>query len=142
MSIISFIKKWFTLPPQKKEDWSGEFYLPPTPKAKLKVGAYMPPMVTGRWAEHISMIRVLASNAGYEEIAYQPDNKMISFAKGGGKARVRVNVYYSTMTIGTCLYHPTQGNTQLFRRNVNLETLQKILEKPRVHSGKGYQKKG
>ena len=56
--------------------------------------------------------------------------------QGGG----RINVYYSTGTVGTCLDHPRQGKTQLFRRNVDLAMLREIFRDPRVHTVMGYQR--
>ena len=49
------------------------------------------------------------------------------------------NVYYTTGTVATCLNHPRQGKTQLFRRNMTLPDLKSIFQNPRVHSGVGYQ---
>lgn len=68
---------------------------------------------------------------------------MISFVKGkrDDDSWVRINVWYTTMTVGTCLTHPIQGKTQLFRRRVSRELLEKILKNPRIHTRKGYQKK-
>jgi hypothetical protein len=54
------------------------------------------------------------------------------------QSAVRINVYYSTGTVGTCLSHPRQGKTQLFRRNVSKHQPQDIFENPRTHTGKGY----
>ena len=57
------------------------------------------------------------------------------------KDGVRINVYYTTGTVGTCLEHPTQGRTQMFRRNVTLAELEGIFRYPRVHTGKGYKQR-
>ena len=59
---------------------------------------------------------------------------MISFRKES----VRINVYYTTRTVGTCLNHPARGKTQLFRREVTMNQLAQIFENPRSHTGKGY----
>lgn len=45
------------------------------------------------------------------------------------------------MTVATCINHPKQGKTQLFRKNVSFDELDKIFKNPRVHTGKGYQTK-
>lgn len=51
----------------------------------------------------------------------------------------QVNVYYTRMTVGTCVFHPGQKKrTQLFRRNVTPHELDRILSNPRAHTGKGY----
>lgn len=73
---------------------------------------------------------------GYDRHEYQPKSSMISFFKEG----VRINVYYTTMTVATCLKHPVQGKTQLFRKNVTANELEMIFRYPRVHTRKGYKK--
>lgn len=79
----------------------------------------------------------LAEDEGWLLIDHQVNIKMISFAKDD----VRINVYYSTMTVGTCLDHPRQGRTQLFRKDVTAAELALIFWKPRIHSGKGYKRR-
>jgi hypothetical protein len=89
------------------------------------------------YPNRIRIIRELALQAGYAEICLQEANKMISFKKDGN----RINIYYSTMTVATCLKHPVQGKTQLFRRNVGQKLLTEIFNNPRLHTGRGYQRK-
>lgn len=50
-------------------------------------------------------------------------------------------MYYSTRTVGTSMAHPTKGKTQLFRRRVTLDMLDKLLANPRMHTGRGYYSK-
>ena len=66
--------------------------------------------------------------------------KVVSFvpARGNTNPLTRLNVYFTTMTVGTCIDHPFQGKTQLFRRNVTLEQLKEIALDPRIHTGQGY----
>ena len=52
--------------------------------------------------------------------------------------KVRINVYYTTGTIASCLLHPLKGKTQLFRRNQTIGSLQMIFANPRTHTGEGY----
>lgn len=59
----------------------------------------------------------------------------------GTEACARINVYYTTGTVGTALDHPRQGRTQLFRRCVTLQELDAIFRNPRVHTGRGYQRR-
>ena len=119
----------------------------------------------------LKIIREIAQRHGYTEIDYQPNIKMISFKKTFiekilPKVKVRVNlddlicqptelpvevketmtcrlnIYYSTMTVGTCLNHPKKGKTQLFRKNVwNVDLLENLFFNPRFHTRKGYYKK-
>lgn len=74
---------------------------------------------------------------GWVYIDHQENIKMLSFAKDGD----RVNVYYSTMTVGTCINHHKQGKTQLFRKKVSMKMLMQIFKNPRVHTKTGYYKK-
>lgn len=80
-------------------------------------------------------IKKLAKKHKYKLIAHDKDSFMLSFYN---KEKIRINVYYTTMTVGTCLEHPKKGKTQLFRKKVNLSQLAKIFENPRTHTDKGY----
>lgn len=44
-------------------------------------------------------------------------------------------------TTKTSMNHPTQGNTQMFRRDLSESQYQAVLENPRAHTGQGYQTK-
>ncbi len=79
----------------------------------------------------------LAKDNGWEFIADQPENYMVSFYKNG----TRINVWYTKMTVATCLNHPTKGKTQLFRKHVNQALMNEIFKKPRVHTKLGYRTK-
>jgi hypothetical protein len=86
----------------------------------------------------LSDIRSIATSHDYEEISLNETSRVISF-RGGPKKSTRINVYYTTGTVGTCLNHPKRGKTQLFRRNITtLDLLTKIFAEPRVHTGDGY----
>lgn len=71
---------------------------------------------------------------GWKDPFHNQDSYLISMFKDG----MRINVYYTTMTVGTCLKHPVKGKTQLFRRGVTMSQLKKIFQNPRVHTYKGY----
>ncbi len=92
---------------------------------------------TEPYTEDILKIRQLAIKNRWEEIDLQPTNKLISFRKYD----TRLNIYYSTFTVGTCLDHPIKGKTQLFRKNVEWGELEKVFSNPRAHTGKGYYRK-
>ena len=79
-----------------------------------------------------------AACLGVEEVSFNPTSRAISFRTSQG---VRINVYYTTRTIGTAMDHPVQGKTQLFRRNCSDAELVTIMNNPRVHTDKGYQQK-
>ena len=80
--------------------------------------------------------RLIARQRGYKETYHNEASKVVSFCDA--QRTVRVNVYYTTRTVGTSLSHPRQGKTQLFRRNVSNEELRRIFDDPRVHTGYGY----
>ena len=89
----------------------------------------------GGWTVEFVRGCAAAAKEGIEEIAFNNQNRVVSFRHPNG---ARINVYYTTKTIGTALDHPTQGRTQLFRRNCTRDELIEILKNPRVHTGHGY----
>ena len=90
----------------------------------------------------VEEVRRLASAAGLKEIYYNQSSRVVSFAPTDSDEEQnllsRINVYYTTGTVGTCINHPRQGRTQLFRRNVLLSMLTEIFREPRIHTGAGY----
>jgi len=82
----------------------------------------------------LATVRALANQCGYIEIDFNEASSLVSFRKDS----VRINVYYTTQTVGTCLNHPTKGKTQLFRREVSMDRLEEIFNDPRTHTGQGY----
>eukprot|EP00286_Rhodomonas_abbreviata_P017800 CAMPEP_0181322652 /NCGR_PEP_ID=MMETSP1101-20121128/19343_1 /TAXON_ID=46948 /ORGANISM="Rhodomonas abbreviata, Strain Caron Lab Isolate" /LENGTH=346 /DNA_ID=CAMNT_0023430581 /DNA_START=104 /DNA_END=1144 /DNA_ORIENTATION=+ len=87
----------------------------------------------------------LASSHGWEQVGEaNKKSRVVSFVRlpsSGGNSRERINVYYTTHTVGTCLEHPHSGKTQLFRRDVDLAELEKLFHNPRAHTGRGYYKR-
>lgn len=83
----------------------------------------------------------LAKKYGWDFLDEQPNIGLVSYEKLVGGWPARVNVYTSKMTVATCLDHPKQGKTQLFRRNVDARMLEKIFENPRVHTDRGYKRR-
>lgn len=79
----------------------------------------------------------LGKKHGWEFIADQPENFMISFFKNG----TRINVWYTKMTVSTALNHPTKGKTQLYRKHVTPSILEEIFIKPRLNTKLGYRTK-
>ncbi|KAL7456672.1 hypothetical protein ACHAWC_008146 [Mediolabrus comicus] len=90
----------------------------------------------GGWS--IEFVRGMAAAFELTEITLNEVSKVISFQTD---ANERINVYYTTRTVGTALNHPNQGATQLFRRRCSSEELREIMQNPRVHTGKGYKKR-
>jgi len=138
MNLLERIKGWFSVDPAD----SG-YTVPEYQKTGLNFAdeekakkVYIPrqPLY---FKHEIEQIRFIAKNAEWDEIDLQENNKLISFVKGS----TRINIYYSTMTVGTCLTHPKLGKTQMFRRNVNMRTLEQIFINPRLHTNTGYRQK-
>jgi len=49
--------------------------------------------------------------------------------------QIRINVYYTTKTVGTCLDHPRKDKSQLFRKNCTNLDLVEIMRNPQVYKG-------
>lgn len=90
-----------------------------------------------RFEERVEKIRFLAKIYGWQEIQANDDICLLGFRRSG----VRLNVYYSKMTVSTAMKHPTRGKTQLFRKKVNQALLEKIMRYPRTHTSRGYYNK-
>ncbi|CAD7926944.1 unnamed protein product [Amoebophrya sp. A120] len=84
----------------------------------------------------LSKVRDIAREERATEVQYTPASRLVAFVTRG--YRSRVNVWYTTGTVGTYIDHPRQGRTQLFRRQVTLGVLREIFRDPRVHTGLGY----
>lgn len=84
--------------------------------------------------QRLKFIADIAAKHGYVQMDYQANIGLVSYAKND----VRINVYITKMTVGTCMNHPKKGKTQLFRKDVSDALLDKIFSNPRVHTQKGY----
>lgn len=89
----------------------------------------------------VEVVRSLARGHGLKEIQFNEASRVIAFRKDCEEGAVRINVYYSTGTVGTALLHPVQGKTQLFRKQCDLRDLINVFENPRWHSGRGYKRR-
>lgn len=83
----------------------------------------------------LKAIRRLAHENGWRELWHREDESRIRFKRG---TDILLDIWYSKMTIGTILTHPTKGRNQLFRKNVSQDMLKRIIENPRVHTDEGY----
>ena len=86
----------------------------------------------------LGAVRQAARECGLREIYENAASRVVSFAGG---ALGRINVYYTTNTVATCIDHPRQGRTQLFRRGVSRDLLKQLMREPRTHTGDGYHRK-
>lgn len=87
-------------------------------------------------------IEDIAKEFDYKFIDYQENIGMISYGKKTKRnGFVRINIYLTRATVGTCLNHPKKGKTQLFRRHCFLDDIKEIFKNPRMHTVSGYRKK-
>ena len=90
----------------------------------------------------IAEVRNLAARYGWSEVQYNAESRVIAFTSmSETNGRMRVNVYYTTGTVGTSLNHPIDGPGQMFRRCTSLRDLEQIFSNPRVHTERGYKRR-
>ncbi len=89
----------------------------------------------------IAELNVMANMYGWRNINVNIESRLVSYAKMIDFKPIRMDIYYTTMTVTVSLEHPKKGKTQLHRRNVTDEELEKLFQNPRTHTGKGYYKK-
>lgn len=65
----------------------------------------------------------MAHSLGWKLIDHQEPQKMVSFKRES----VRVNVYYSRMTVGICYNNNVAKASQIFKKKVSEKLLRKIL---------------
>ena len=89
----------------------------------------------------LDSIRRMANRHGFREIQFNETSRVVAFETtptGTPGPKCRVNVYYTTGTVATCLDHPRRGKTQLFRRDQTSDDLDALFRDPRRHTGAGY----
>lgn len=90
----------------------------------------------------LNQVRKIAKAQNYREIDFKEKSFLVSFARESKKKKtgesVRINVYWKAGTVTTCLDHPKKKKTQLIRKKVDANTLKKIFQDPRLHTGTGY----
>ena len=67
----------------------------------------------------------------------EPRRLLRFFIRQKGELTI-VDVWYTTMTVGTTVNHPRLGRNTLYRKNVSIGLLNRILQYPRLHTHKGY----
>ena len=118
--------------------------------------------VVWRWKHEIAIVEeldILAKQAGIciKASTVLKENDLDNLARGKGWTKItslqqpdmasyrqdskRINFYLTTGTVGTCLDHPIQYKTQLFRRGVDMKDAAILLDNPREHTGRGYKRK-
>ena len=91
----------------------------------------------------LEAVRQAAEESQLHEIYFNQTSRVVSFAPSPDDPQAinRLNVYYTTGTVATCLDHPWQGKTQLFRRDVSMSLLRQLMREPRLHTGTGYHRR-
>ena len=91
----------------------------------------------------LEAVRQAAEESQLHEIYFNQTSRVVSFAQSPDDPQAinRLNVYYTTGTVATCLDHPWQGKTQLFRRDVSMSLLRQLMREPRLHTGTGYHRR-
>ena len=87
------------------------------------------------WPLSESDLDYSAETRGWEKIECERSDAPMALIRKDG---VRLNFWLSTGTVGSYLDHPTQGKTQLFRRDITMCGVAVILDNPRQHTGVGY----
>ena len=91
----------------------------------------------------IAQIRQWAFLEEWKVDRFDPEHALIRFIKQSKtQGEMILDVWYSTMTVGTTLTHPIQGRNTLFRRRVNNSLMIALFRNPRLHThGKGYRRR-
>lgn len=95
-------------------------------------------------AFNVGDVQCIAREYGYTQCQHERREGVLDFrrADADGDSEI-VRVWYRTGTVGTYIKHPTQQRTQLFRRdNTQISQLRAIFNNPRVHTGRGYHRRG
>lgn len=66
----------------------------------------------------------------WTEVYLNKKSRLVSFVRDDD----RINVCYTTGTVGTVLSHPEHGRTQLFRTKVDMNMLSQLFGNPRMHT--------
>lgn len=86
-------------------------------------------------------IVMLARRHGITHIEHHPTESFIRLKRMRGGSLEIIDVWYTTGTVGTTIDHPKQGRNTLFRKGVSIGLLNRILERPRIHTFRGYRRK-
>lgn len=97
------------------------------------------PLKSQRRKRDIELIVLESEKLGYELIKVDYSTGMIRFYQRVNL--VAVNIYTTTLTVTTEIFHPKKGKSQLHRKRLSVSDIVKVLENPRLHTGKGYYKK-
>lgn len=80
----------------------------------------------------------IAERQGFTNFIHEPWQLKLRFQRRHYGHYEIIDVWYSTMTVGTTIDHPVKGRSTLFRKHVSLGLLNRIFQYPRLHTQKGY----
>lgn len=86
----------------------------------------------------IAKIREYANKYKWDEVAFQEKGKLVSFAKELKKVKVRINIYYNTITLSTWISHPSKGKVQLFKENASEKELVEAFKNTKQYTNTEY----
>lgn len=78
------------------------------------------------------------ADMGWQLIGSNAQSRVEYYTNGN----TRMDYYPTTGTIKTAMDHPSQGKTQMFRRDLGESDFARVCENPRAHTGHGYQRTG
>lgn len=80
-----------------------------------------------------------AERQGWTYVRYEPGQGQLVFLERYMQGeKYMLHIWCTTGTVGSYLDHPRQGKTQLYRRNMDMGELRRVMNNPRVHTGEGY----
>lgn len=79
----------------------------------------------------------LAEIYGWQLLLHNEQANLLYFRRG----HTTLSIWYDTMTVRTTLIHPKLGSTSLYRKRVDAELIEALLDNPRTHTNKGFIKK-
>lgn len=79
-------------------------------------------------------LQFLAEVYGWSLEWHKPEYAEVYFRREG----CGLTIWYSKMTVRTALTHPQMGDTQMYRKRVDMALMEALFDNPRTHTNKGY----
>lgn len=83
-------------------------------------------------------LKFLAKVYGWQLEWHKPEYGELLFKRDG----CGLTIWYTKMTVRTALTHPKLGETQMYRKRVDIDLMETLFDNPRTHTNKGYMHKG
>lgn len=85
----------------------------------------------------IEDLQFLAEVYGWKFEWHKKEYSELYFRRGG----CGLTIWYGKMTVRTAMTHPQMGNTQMYRKRVDMTLMETLFSNPRTHTNKGYVKR-